>query len=235
MSASSNWVTCGMVCQACCTLVAVNLRIRLIGSTEINPHLAKSGDFFPLSLASFFLSAFSSCSSASSCSAYLFTSSAVIRSPGPVPFTMLRSTSFSRANLRTEGDAGRSAESFFLSFLLSSSSSSSSSRGSSDDSFSSDDSSSSSCSFSSSSSSESSGSSSESPTCSSFFADFDFSFFDFLSFEACSSSFLSPSPSSSSSASTSSSPFPSVSMIMITSLTFTSSPSLTLISSTTPA
>ena len=110
MSALSNCVTCGIVFHAWLRCSAVLRRMPVIGLRSTSPHFAKSGSAgptmparaVPLAAAAWpllprlFITRL----------ANSFTSSCVMRPPGPVPGTCVTSTPISRASRRTDGAAG---------------------------------------------------------------------------------------------------------------------------------
>ncbi len=108
MSALSNWVTCGIVFHACDRCSAVLRRMPDIGLRSTAPHFEKSGSATepPDSVAT--LAWPPPPRLDMTCLVKVFTSSWLMRPPGPVPGTWWRSTPSSRASRRTDGAAGAS-------------------------------------------------------------------------------------------------------------------------------
>ena len=98
MSASSNWVTCGMLTQLACRRGPEIFWIRDSGLSSIGPNFAKSTTGTRGSAAPQRAPRRSSAHLTNA-----LTSSSVTRPFGPEPCTRARSTPSSRANLRTDG------------------------------------------------------------------------------------------------------------------------------------
>ena len=98
MSALSNWVTCGMVAQACARRSAVISRTLVMGWRSTAPHWLKSGSG----------AAVAGAAARAACSFFecALTSSIEILPPGPEPWTCAISTPISRARRRVDGAAG---------------------------------------------------------------------------------------------------------------------------------
>ena len=114
MSASSNWVTRGVVSQLSAIRRAMTSRSGERGAFEIGPHLEKStcsgaglGPGAPASAAP-------RGAVASRCSFWMYarTSSSMIRPPRPLPRTRVRSMPKSRASLRIDGAAAGAVPGF---------------------------------------------------------------------------------------------------------------------------